>query len=396
MDRYILITGGEFYNKGAQAMTLITIDKMRQKYPDRKIILFSGLDSKRSSSEKDNYRFEVLPFPHFGETMSLMTGLLKNKYFNNENGKSYSRYREIFKNADLLIDISGYALGSSWGDSTNHAYLRRIMLAKHFRIPVYIMPQSLGPFEYTGRGGAVLNILIKHYLKYPRVIMAREQDGFDSLKSKYELKNVIKTPDLVLQNTDIDLNNIFKNPIDTNGIEIKNGSVAIIPNSKNNKFGNQDELLELYKDIINVLLSKGKTVYLMYHAVEDLAICKKIKSMFDNNESVTVIEKELNCIEFENTVKHFDFVIASRYHSIVHAYKQGVPAIVFGWAMKYRELTEMYSQQNFCFDVRCDIDKGKVLDAVAYLSEKCTDISENIKTVTCQIQKNNVFDFVNI
>ena len=63
MSRYVLITGGELQNKGAQAMTFITVSEVKKRFPDRKIVLLSTVDYKRTAEEKDNYAFDILPFP---------------------------------------------------------------------------------------------------------------------------------------------------------------------------------------------------------------------------------------------------------------------------------------------------------------------------------------------
>ena len=55
--------------------------------------------------------------------------------------------------------------------------------------------------------------------------------------------------------------------------------------------------------------------------------------------------------EYSLMVRQFDFIIASRFHSIVHAYKEGVPAIIFGWATKYQELAGHFDQSKFVFDI---------------------------------------------
>ena len=55
---------------------------------------------------------------------------------------------------------------------------------------------------------------------------------------------------------------------------------------------------------------------------------------------------------FENLIKQFDFLITSRYHSIVHAYRNGIPAIAIGWAEKYADLMNGFDQGDYCFDIR--------------------------------------------
>ena len=57
MKRNILITGGELFNKGAQAMTFVTVSELSKRFPDKQIILVSGRDNSRPQAEKDRYCF---------------------------------------------------------------------------------------------------------------------------------------------------------------------------------------------------------------------------------------------------------------------------------------------------------------------------------------------------
>lgn len=60
--RYILVTGGELFNKGAQSMTFVTVDELKKRYPDKEIIVISHSDYyQRDKEYKERYDFEFLP-----------------------------------------------------------------------------------------------------------------------------------------------------------------------------------------------------------------------------------------------------------------------------------------------------------------------------------------------
>ena len=59
----------------------------------------------------------------------------------------------------------------------------------------------------------------------------------------------------------------------------------------------------------------------------------------------------MDCLSYSAFVQQLDFVIASRFHSIVNAYRVSVPALVLGWAIKYQELTKLVGQEQYVFDV---------------------------------------------
>lgn len=397
--KYVLVVGGELMNKGAQAMTYITADAMAKKYPDCEVVVFSAQDAKRPEKEKEKYTFKLLPFPlpnsldPCGKLLIMAKNLMKRKPLS-EGTALIQTHKEIFKNAVAMLDISGYALSSDFSVPSVKGYLRRIKLAKKYNVPVYIMPQSFGPFDFKQDAEALKKDIAKT-LSYAKCIMAREQEGKDFLEKELKLTNVVKTPDLVLQNKGIDLNNVFHILPEISDAGIENGSVALIPNSKNNKFGDASDVFVLYHEICEQLLANGKKVYFIYHSAEDLTVCNQFKAEFyAENADVTVIERELSCLDFDKAVQKFDFVVASRYHSVVHAYKEAVPAVILGWAVKYRELADMFGQKDFCFNVKDSLNHESILDAVSHMLEHAKEESDKIAAGLKEAQKENVYGLI--
>ena len=220
-----------------------------------------------------------------------------------------------------------------------------------------------------------------------------EKHGYDILTKQLGLKNVIKTYDLVLNNKSIDLQNVFHVVPELNIPDIKLNSIAIIPNQQNSKFGNEQEVLNIYKDIIEKMISKGKNVYILRHSKMDLPICQKIAKL---NSNAILLENEFSCVEFNNFVNKFDFVIASRFHSVVHAYKNAVPCITLGWAVKYLELHNLFMQDNFVFNVRENMDRDAILSAIEYMDNNFKSESDKISLCLRDVQKENVFDILSL
>jgi len=155
MKKYILINGGGLSNKGTQSMTFVTVNEIRNRYPDKEIILLLDKDYKRGEKEKDLYTFKILQM-NLPLILLQLSGIYKaiwwlraRKNTKNENKLIATRFAEIFKNADAIIDISGYALSPQWGWFLSVNYLLNITVAKKYSIPYYIFPQSIGPFNYS-------------------------------------------------------------------------------------------------------------------------------------------------------------------------------------------------------------------------------------------------------
>jgi len=389
----VIIVGGELFNKGAQAMTFTVVDQIKRRFPDKDIYLFSTQDFNRGEKEKNIYDFNILPWDLKSKLRLLYSG---NKLFKKENYKyDYIKdsMKEIIKGTEFFIDVSGYALSSQWGWFGSVNYLLNIAIAKKYSIPYYIFPQSIGPFDYPVKYKIFLYPLLKLYLKYPKKIFPREKEGLECVY-KFRKKNVEKKYDIVLQNQGYNLANIFKKKVNLKNIKIENNSVGVIPNSRVVERVNSEEIYSIYKLIIKKIINTKKSVYILRHSYEDLIICEKIKKFFSNNKNVILISDDLNAIELENIIKQFDFVIASRYHSIIHSYKNGVPALVIGWATKYFELLKDFDQLGYFFDCRNNISISEIDNKLNNMIKNYSNEKNKILYKINSRQKENIFDIL--
>ncbi len=386
----IAIVGGELFNKGAQAMTFTVVDQMAKRYPDKDVYLLSGRDYNRDDEEKDQYAFDILPW---GPEVQLSL-LSSNSQL--ANTKRYSQQakesvQQVFESCSMLIDINGYALSSQMGLKRSFRYLGNIVAAKKYGIPMYILPQSIGPFDYSTGGKLVLNPLLRTYLSYPEIICPREHAGVKSLKP-YTRHNVQREFDIVLQTEAYDLDTVYSSEPDLELKELESEAVGIIPNSKVFERTNSDDLYSLYEEAIEKLLEADKSVYVLRHSVEDLDHCRNIKDRFTETDDVHLFENDFDAPELEHIIDQFDFLIGSRYHSIVHAYKHNVPVIAIGWAVKYAELLTAFEQSEYCYEGRDQIDHREFIASVKEMNQECQHQSESIRERSSEIRQNNLFD----
>ncbi|MCG8485073.1 MAG: polysaccharide pyruvyl transferase family protein [Clostridia bacterium] len=397
----IVIIGGQLYNKGAESMTFTVIDEIVTRHPNKKIVLFSNSDYKRNEADKNQYKFNIafcnerIKFEILGGVLKLINRIYKYSKYKTNYIKNEQKAIEIFKNAEMIIDISGFALSSQRGFKRSLNYMLYIMIGKKFRVPTYIMPQSFGPFDYNEPIKTFLiKKLMKKYLSYPKVIFAREKEGYEIIK-KYTKDNLQLSTDVVLQRKEeLDIKNIYNSFILENNVFIKDNSVALIPNSKIMNYVNEDIIYRYYKEIIIFLVQKSKSVYLMRHSTEDIGICKRIKQQFSEEENVILLEQDFNCFEINQILPHFSFIIASRYHAIIHAYRNGVPVIALGWAVKYKELLSLFDQQNYLFDVRKMPDMIQFKASIDMMLNDRDKESNIIKEKVKKVQDNNIFNVI--
>ena len=132
----------------------------------------------------------------------------------------------------------------------------------------------------------------------------------------------------------------------------------------------------------------------MFHSSQDRELCLELKGMYNEDDRVIFIDRDHSCIEFSKLVKKFRFVIASCFHALVHALKNGVPCIALGWATKYMDLMKLFGQEQYAFDLRERVEISDVENAVAEMSQMWQSESEIIRRTLPDLQRENVFDYI--
>ncbi len=393
----IVITGGSFSNKGANTMLYITSQKLHSKYPDANIYYCSA-EKRKPLQEKeydiiylDRFRFLNSLGSGFGIDLSkkikysIINTVRKIKY-RTLFSRDHNNYRNIIDNTKYIFDISGFALSSKFSHMNYIAtdyYLDFIEFAHNRSIPVFLMPQSFGPFDYS-KGKEEKIRRIKKVLPYATLIFAREKSGFDQLRDEFGLENIRLSNDLVLQEKEIG---------GKTGTEYVNTdeNVALVPNVRLLNYMSNDSLVAAYTDVIKRLLSFGKNVYLFPFAGEDVSICNELKSIFSQEDKVKALSYNLKISECEAALRNFQYVVASRYHSIVHGYRMGIPCVCIGWADKYRDLLSSVGQLDYLTDIS-RFDLNVLLAAIDKMNDSYLKESECIKENVSKIQNNNCFD----
>lgn len=389
---YVLITGGNLVNKGAQAMTFIAVDEVKRRFPEKEVVVVSDVDAARSDEELSQYRFLFRDGTClFGKKYKLV----QRRYgrLDRHGDAAYIR-----KHVDRIIDVSGYTFGSCWGVLANLLAAYRAEQAAKIGAPIYFMPQSFGPFEWKGLRRMVVNHFLKKWFRYIQVFYCREKEGCDLMRNRYHIKRVKYGADLVLANRGVDDQKLFysrpgKEEYDRVIAGIKPHSVGILPNMRNDSYATAEAMDALYQPMIDKLLEMGRTVYLIRHAAQDAACCSRLKSLYERDGRVILLETDFDCFAYSALAARFDYLVASRYHAVVHAYKEGTPCIIPGWAVKYKELSEHFGQQDYFLDVRAARSK-QAADLIVRMEENYQKERETIRGRLDEVQRKNVFDIL--
>ena len=217
---------------------------------------------------------------------------------------------------------------------------------------IILMPQSFGPFDWGEEDDAEFLEQVKEELAYASKIYAREREGYDCLMS-LGLKNVDLSTDMVIREK------FFPKASDIH-VSSGNGevsypnrdSVGFIVNENVFRVGDSGSVLNLYAKILDKLADDGEKVYILKTSTADTNFVEDVLGKIRNRDKVSVIAGEFSSPELIDIISRFKYVVASRYHSVVFAYRSGVPAIILGWASKYMDLAAHFQQQDYVFDIR--------------------------------------------
>ncbi len=403
MEKKVLVVGANFRNKGAQSMLFITVDEVKKRLQNCEVYFANAM-----AFNGEKYYFKDLFFSRPSKKIALHDSLpllsiarcfvkdcVKWIIGRRTNLWRFMEARRIMPQIDLIIDVSGFNLGDKWSLEVQESYLDNIRLARKYHIPIYMMPQSFGPFHYKEKHRH-LKDEIKELMGYPKVVYAREREGYDLLRNEFHLRNVVLSTDMVLQNTGVSVENIYRAKVKWNIPRISGkNSVGIVPNIQCFRHGDKEKNLAIYRNIILGLTGRGKEIYVFRHSSEDLEICESIADCFSGEAHVHLIKNDFSCLEYDAFIRNFEFIVCSRYHGIVHAYRNYIPCIALGWAVKYRELAENVNQAEYAFDITDTACTSEaVWKGIMTLMNQLPWEKEKIREQVARIQEKDCFQCI--
>ncbi|NDW54826.1 polysaccharide pyruvyl transferase family protein [Aliiroseovarius sp. PrR006] len=354
MKKFI-ITGIQMRNKGSQAMFLTLCYGLKAICKDCEVVGFSN-----KFDAPEQYVFKLLPYDDYTRLVfkyqlhkvpllePLLTRLAGQRRKTDKWNGKIAEMDKALREADAIFDASGYTLGSGWPKGGGEMLLQTLRLAKRYGKKIILMPQSFGPFDWDD-GGDNEEFLkkVKKELSYATKIYPREKEGYACLKS-LDLNNVELSTDMVIREklfpTASDIYVSYKE--DETGYPDK-GSVGFIINENVFRIGDSNAVFDLYAKALDRLIDKGENVYILNTSTADDHLVDKVLKLTKNRDKVRIITKEYASPELINIIGRFKYIVASRYHSVVFAYRSGVPVIILGWASKYTDLAEHFQQQDY-------------------------------------------------
>ena len=290
------------------------------------------------------------------------------------------RYGVVINNEiDVVLDASGFAYGEQWGvDKLMERLSREIVRLKQQGKKVILLPQAFGPFP----GGK--------FKKEMAVVL----DNADAI---YARDRVSKS---YLDEIQADKARLFPDFTNLVKVGVAGGprDICVIPNHKMISMGGEKNYQEMLVRLVGDLLESGRTVSLLLHeGKKDKDIADFI---VDTYKGQVELLQSNDPLEIKALIGSFSIVVSSRFHGLVSALSQNIPAVATGWSHKYRELMVDYGVESLMVSDRGSYDElwsrvELLLDASELDAHrrKIANSSEELKAQSMAMWK-DVFSFL--
>lgn len=367
----IEIKGTGPHNKGAEMMLLSTIQELQKR--DKQII------------------FTIAPNRHEGVLYSFYSKLtLYPKVQINYRGFDLNflgnlvpkRVRSLFgliaeKEIDVVLDASGFAYSSQWGDSPAKKMAENVLKWKKQGKKVILLPQAFGPFETDDIKKAMSQII-----KYADAIYARDELSYKNLKS---INSSTKNIELYQ-----DFTNVYKGIMPAY-LNKETHQICIVPNQRmKDKLDKKDDYESFLSKIINKLqIKKYQPFFLIHGGAEDFKLAEKINSLLERE--IPIVREESPEL-IKGIIENSYGIIGSRFHSLASGLYSSIPTLGIGWSHKYDYLFKEFNfsegllhfsdseeEIEYKLDFIMDDDKRKIL------LSKMQDCNEKLNAKTNQM-----------
>jgi colanic acid/amylovoran biosynthesis protein len=381
---YAVIGGTLWGNRGAEAMVVTTIGRVRERDPGARFVLLSYMAGRDAVLVEDPDVEVVEAGPRAVALVHLpaallcwLFGLIGVRVPNLLLPSSVATLRRC----RALFDVTGISFHD--GRLAVVAYnLLCLWPALLLGVPVVRLSQAMGPFRHP------LN-------RWPaRFVTARSFHTFARGRLTAELVRGLRVPDerwsiaadvaFAYRPTDSitseneDRVAAVRNHLDelrAAGTDV----IALVPSSlvlKRSIASGSDHVGQLHQ-LVRDLQARGRHVLLMPNATSagldtlrnnDIAVIEQVMARIASDpqgvdpQGVSAVDFDLNTAAIRSLIERCELVITSRFHAMVAALALGVPTLVLGWSHKYEEVLEMFG----CAEDAVDFEEaeGTVLPMV--------------------------------
>ena len=292
---------------------------------------------------------------------------------------------EIMKNADAFF-VKGGGLFQSYGgvSSTYSMYFwcYHIFLAKSFRKLIYVMANSFGPYY-----GPFVKEIAGKALRCCAIVTSRESLSSRMVKDKLEL-DVSTYPDLAfrLETGKLNREEVFLKynlPKDRKLVALTMRPYRF-PDANN-----PERAYKIFKEemakFIHWLYENGYMAVIVEHTLamnsheNDAACIKDVTSKIEIMEYRLISEKTYDCHDLKCIYSYCDYIVGTRFHSVIFAIGSGIPGIAISYAgNKSKGIMKDLGLSKYVIDIN-EVTSKKLEEKFLRLLKEEKQIKANIK-----------------
>jgi colanic acid/amylovoran biosynthesis protein len=332
----ILLHGTGVHNKGAELMAIAILEHFRSKANPPEFAVPPHFGPYR-----DRARYGVW-------TLLSERRLGRAKLVATFAHRSFRRKYGLASESDItaVIDASGFAFGDQHGPKPTQDMAENCRRWKRQGKKVMLLPQAFGPFSSDEIRGAC-----RELVQHCDLIFARDTQSLEHLVSTVgQQQNIHLAPDF----TNLVPGIVTENPS-------AKDAVVLVPNNRMIDKTSPEQsarYLPFLVECVKRLEKRGEKMAVLVHCPEDQRLVNELQKRLDKPLPVLASDSPLI---LKGYLAQARLVVSSRFHALVGALSQGVPAIAVGWSHKYELLLQDYGCREMVHTLRSPIES---LDAL--------------------------------
>lgn len=300
-----------------------------------------------------------------------------------------------FRTADAVFFKGGGSI-HSYGGMTDwyfaYYFLFQIKLALKCRTCVYVLPNSIGPLK-----NPIARKMVSNTLKKCKLVFLREGISLDLMRS-LDIPSFY-SPDMgfYLEPSEKD----FSDYLRQYGIPDKSKVAITVRPYRFMGHKNAELLYEKYVSTMasfsEYLIDKGYHVTLVMQVFDnrnkhedDRVAMSDVRERIGKKyrEHLSYIDDtSLNCRDLEKIYSYFDYLVGTRFHSVIFAFNVGVPAIAIAYGgNKGQGIMKELGNDNFVVDID-KVDKERLIEMFETLENGRVECIERLSQFISSKQK---------
>lgn len=402
--RILLLNVHSACNAGDNALTFVTVQQLKQVFPDCRFTLVVDDPSNQSMGEMTVgsiftwlHGIGLDRRPHWSLVnlallipMTLIPALLYKLLKRKITIFTLSQLRPLlnaYLDSDLVVSVPGGFLYSSGSGIILILQAYSLAIAALAGKPVYLFPQSIGPFRHPWEC-----LLIRGLFKLVRVVMVREAISIEQLKRcnishpRFHLLPDIAFAFQGLSHTE-GQKWLSAHGINTSEDQPLLGMTTLNWEALDSRFEGQEVYESALRNAAKFFIEtyKGKVIFLPqvtgpYSNQDDRVPARRVVAKLEKSRSsILLVEEPLPPDLLKALFGCLDILIGTRMHSNIFAIGECIPVIAIGYQYKTRGIAQTVRLEDWVMDIN-SINSQSLIERLEALMTHRQEVKTQIQT----------------